>query len=213
MKKLSLIIIAGVSALMMQACHHSPKIPNSIKEADSTNAANDTTSDTDKRVQAEITDNDDAKFMVRAASGGLSEVELGNLAIKKAHNANVRAFGAMMVADHSKANKLLIALADSDRISLPQYPGKKDEKLSDDLIKKTGNDFDVAYVDAMVKDHQDDIKDFQKEVKDAKKADIKAFAQSTLPVLQKHLSAITAIQDSMKHNTRNDHKPLNGELK
>ncbi|MGN6180695.1 MAG: DUF4142 domain-containing protein, partial [Mucilaginibacter sp.] len=132
MKKASLIIIAGVSALMMQACNHRPKVPDSVKEADSTNAANDTPrADTDKRTQAEVNDNDDAKFAVKAASGGLSEVELGKLAIKKAHNASVRAFGAMMVADHSKANKVLTALADSDHLSLPQYPGNKEEKLSD----------------------------------------------------------------------------------
>jgi len=203
MKKVSLIIIAGASALMMQACNHRPKVPDPVKEADSTNAANDTPrGDTDKRIQAEVNDDDDARFVVKAASGGMSEVELGKLAVKKAHSANVRAFGEMMVADHSKANKQLTALADSDRISLPQYPGKKEEKLSDDLIKKTGNDFDMAYVDAMVKDHQEDIKDFEKEIKNAKGADIKAFAQNTLPVLQKHLKAITAIQDSMKHNTQ-----------
>jgi len=201
MKKLSLIFMAGVSALVMQACHHHPKVPDSVKEADSTNAANDTPiADTDQRIRAEVNDNDDARFMVRAASGGMAEVDLGEIAIKRGHNANVRAFGAMMVADHSKANKVLIALADSDRISLPQYPAKDETKFSDDLVKKSGNDFDMAYVDAMVKDHQEDIKDFQKEIKNAKGADIKAFAQNTLPVLQKHLSAITAIQDSMKHS-------------
>lgn len=201
MKKLSLIVMAGVSALIMQACNHSPKVPDSVKEADSTNAANDTPrGDTDKRIQAEVPDDDDSKFVVKAASGGMAEVELGNLAIKKAQNANVRAFGAMMVADHSKANKLLTAMANSDRISLPQYPGKDEQKLSDDLMKKSGKDFDDAYVDAMVKDHQEDIKDFQKEIKNAKGADIKTFAQNTLPVLQKHLVAITTIQDSIKHN-------------
>lgn len=202
MKKLNLILIAGISALTMQACHHGTKAPDTIKEADSANAANDTPkADTDSRIQAEVNDNDDARFMVRAASGGMAEVEMGNIAVKKAHNANVRAFGAMMVTDHSKANKVLTALADSDRVSLPQYPGKDEEKLSDNLMKKTGNDFDVAYVDAMVKDHQDDIKDFEKEIKNAKGADVKAFAQNTLPVLQKHLNAIMAIQDSMKHNS------------
>lgn len=202
MKKLSLIFLAGASALVMQACHHNPKVPDSVKEADSTNAANDTPKkDTSARIQANVNDDDDARFMVKAASGGMAEVELGNLALKKAHNASVRAFGQMMVMDHSKANKQLIALADSNRISLPQYPGKDEQKLSDDLMKKSGSDFDGAYVDAMVKDHQEDIDDFQKEIRNAKSLKVKAFAQHTLPVLQKHLNAITAIQDSMKHNT------------
>jgi len=203
MKKLNLILTTGLAAFMMQACHHAPKTPNAVKEADSANAANDTPKkDTDARIQAEVNDDDDARFVVRAASGGMSEVELGNIAVKKAHDANVREFGAMMVADHSKAGKMLTALADSDKISLPQSPGKSEENLSDELIKKSDKDFDEAYVDAMVKDHQDDIKDFEKEIKNAKGQDIKAFAQNTLPMLQKHLKAITAIQDSMKHHRK-----------
>lgn len=203
MRKLSLLFTAGMAALVMQACHHSTKVPDPIKKADSANAANDTPrADTDSRVQAEVNDNDDAKFMVRAASGGMAEVDLGNIAIKRGHNANVRAFGAMMVTDHSKANKKLTALADSDRISLPTFPAKDEVKLSTDLVKKSGNDFDMAYVDAMVKDHQEDIKDFEKEIKNAKGADVKAFAQNTLPVLQKHLKAIQAIQDSLKHQSK-----------
>lgn len=196
------MFIAGVFGLSMQACHHNPKVPDSVKEADSTNAANDTPkADTNSRIQAGVNDDDDAKFMVNAASGGMAEVELGKLALKRSHNANVRSFGQMMITDHSKANRKLIALADSNRISLPQYPGKDEQKLSDDLMKKSGSNFDETYVDAMVKDHQKDIKDFQKEAQNAKNPEIKAFAQNTLPVLQKHLSAVTAIQDSMKHNT------------
>ncbi len=192
-----------MAALLMQGCHHSNKVPDPIKEADSTNAINDTPkADTDSRIQAEVNDNDDARFMVRAASGGMSEVDLGNIAIKRGHNANVRAFGAMMVADHSKANKQLTNLADSDRISLPAFAAKDEQKLSEALMKKSGNDFDMAYADAMVKDHQEDIKDFEKEIKSAKGADIKAFAQNTLPVLQRHLKAAQSIQDSLKHQTK-----------
>jgi putative membrane protein len=204
MKKLNLLFTLGLAALVMQACHHNnaSKIPDPIKEADSTNAINDTPRrDTSAGKQAAtVPDDDDARFMVRAASGGMAEVELGKIALSKSHNAGVKSFAAMMVSDHSKANKKLTALAVSDHISLPQFPAKDEEKLSDDLIKKSGDDFDKAYVDAMVKDHQEDIKEFENEIKTAKGADIKALAQSTLPMLQQHLKAIQAIQDSMKHS-------------
>ncbi|MGH9410003.1 MAG: DUF4142 domain-containing protein, partial [Vicinamibacterales bacterium] len=45
----------------------------------------------------------DRAFVRAAASGGMAEVELGNLTKDKASNADVKQFGDRMVSDHSKA--------------------------------------------------------------------------------------------------------------
>jgi len=67
-----------------------------------------------------------------------------------------------------------------------------------DLLKtKTGADFDKAYVDAIVKDHEEDVKAFQREADKGKDEQIKAFATETLPVLQGHLEKIKAIQSKL----------------
>src|SRR5438270_3019127 len=55
---------------------------------------------------------DDVKFLKEAASGGMLEVKLGELASKRSHIPAVRKFGDRMVSDHSKANKQLMDLAD-----------------------------------------------------------------------------------------------------
>jgi hypothetical protein len=41
------------------------------------------TKDTDAAVRAEVNDDDDSRFVVRTASGGMAEVELGNKYINK----------------------------------------------------------------------------------------------------------------------------------
>jgi hypothetical protein len=61
----------------------------------------------------------DSAFYKNAAEGGLSEVELGNLAQKKSNNESVKDFGAMMVKDHTAANNKLEDVAASKNISLP----------------------------------------------------------------------------------------------
>jgi putative membrane protein len=67
-----------------------------------------------------------------------------------------------------------------------------------DMLKgKTGAEFDKAYVDAMVKDHEEDVKEFQREADKGKDEQIKAFASETLPVIQGHLEKIKAIQSKM----------------
>src|SRR5258705_12009449 len=44
-----------------------------------------------------------ASFMTGVADVGMTEVKLGQLAQEKATNARIKAFGQMMVNDHSKA--------------------------------------------------------------------------------------------------------------
>jgi putative membrane protein len=57
------------------------------------------------------------------------------------------------------------------------------EKLS----KLSGAEFDKEYMSDMVKDHEEDVKDFQTQGNDGTDPDIKAFASKTLPILQGHL--------------------------
>jgi putative membrane protein len=60
----------------------------------------------------------DAKFANAAAQGNLYEAQLGKYAEAHGHDAHVRAFGKMMVADHGKALKDLEAVAQRDGIKL-----------------------------------------------------------------------------------------------
>jgi len=144
------------------------------------------------------TSSNDSKFVLDAASGGLMEVELGTMASKTAASAKVKQFGQMMVTDHTKANTQLKAIAAKKNITVPTTPAEEQQHHIDDMKGKTGADFDQAYVDMMVDDHKEDIQKFQDEVQNGKDSDVKAFAAKTLPVLQKHLTSIQAIQATMK---------------
>jgi putative membrane protein len=144
-----------------------------------------------------ITTDSPEDFMKDAAIGGMSEVELGKLASTKGANAEVKKFGQMMVADHTKANAELKALAAKKNVTLPTEPDSSHKSLLDDMKGKSGADFDADYVDAMVDDHEDDVAAFEKQAQNATDPDVKAFAAKTLPTLKKHLEAIKAIQTKM----------------
>lgn len=139
----------------------------------------------------------DVKFAMKAAQGGMAEVQLGQLAAQKATSADVKAFGQQMVDDHSKANDRLKSVAAQENMTLPATLDAKDQALYTKLQNLSGADFDKTYVKAMVKDHQEDVKEFQKELDKGKDPQIKNFASQTLPVLQQHLSKIQSIQSSM----------------
>jgi putative membrane protein len=193
MKKIIYLTMIAGAACLMQACSGHK---DSKASADSANTAKADTAKKDSTMAA--VDKDDAKFAVAAANGGMAEVELGTLAQQKAVNAKVKDFGAMMVTDHSKANDEMKALAKSKGITLPDSIDTKEQKVKADLSAKSGADFDKAYVSNMIDDHKEDIKEFEDAAKNCKDADLKAFAEKTLPTLKMHLDAIQKIHDSMK---------------
>jgi len=192
MNKLRFLIVIIPVLLLFAACNRSGK-HDSIAKADSVNATKDTT----KQLSIAV-EKGDAEFTVEAASGGMTEVTLGKLAHEKGINHRVKSFGMMMVNDHSKLNNMIKAIAVTKNISIPRVPGAKEQKLIASLSKKSGKDFDKAYVDAMIGDHEDDIKVFQKAAKNCADPDVRSFAAKTIPILQAHLDAINAIKDSMK---------------
>jgi putative membrane protein len=142
---------------------------------------------------AAVADSPDSSFYKNAAEGGMSEVELGQLAQQKATNPAVKDFGAMMVKDHSAANEKLKALAASKQVSLPSSPSVMQKASKTKLNMMSGDTFDKSYVKGMIDDHKDDIKEFQKEASEGKDPEARAFATATLPVLQMHLQKIQAI--------------------
>jgi putative membrane protein len=137
-------------------------------------------------------------FLIEAANGGLTEVELGRLASTKAQNAEVKRFGQMMITDHGRANNELKALAANKKIALPTRPEGEHAGTIQKLQGLSGAEFDRAYVDEMVEDHEKDVMEFEHQSQNASDADTKAFAAKTLPTLRKHLETIKGIQAKLK---------------
>jgi len=139
--------------------------------------------------KAELSAKDKA-FMKEAAQGGMMEVEMGKMAQQKGKSDDVKKFGARMVADHGKANNELMAIAKKKGVDL----SKEKPKM------KHVNDanFDKEYVNAMVKDHEEDLTAFQGEAKNGSDADVKAFASKTSAMIKKHLEMAKAAQAKLK---------------
>jgi putative membrane protein len=128
----------------------------------------------------------DETFMKEAASGGMMEVQLGQVAQEKGKMQEVKDFGSRMVTDHGKANDELKALATTKNVTLPAQLLPK-HKSGVDKLSRAGADFDKKYMQAMVKDHMKDVADFKKATRTVKDADLNAWAVKTLPVLEQHL--------------------------
>jgi putative membrane protein len=192
MKKLNLIIAAGLSALVMQACHNSTKTP-------ATDSTTVTATDVTKTDSTQImpVDTGDASFAAKAAAGGMTEIALSKVAEQQATTSKIKDFAAMMITDHSAAGDKLAAIAKAKGISLPTGPDTMQQNMISDISKKTGKAFDKAYVNQMVKDHEATLKLFEKHLSMIKDTSLKAFDANTTPVIQHHLAVIKTIKSSM----------------
>jgi predicted outer membrane protein len=137
--------------------------------------------------------NADMKFAMTAAQGGMTEVELGRLAVQKGTSDAVKQFGQRMIDDHTNANQQLMQLASSKGMTLPTALDAKHAALVAKFQRLSGADFDRQYAKLMVQDHRKDVALFQKEADRGMDADLKAFAAQTLPTLQGHLSMAQAL--------------------
>jgi putative membrane protein len=140
----------------------------------------------------------DQDFVKNAASGGMLEVALGRHAARHADSALVRAFGQAMVGDHSRANEQLKSLAKSRGIEVPARMQKHHTDSFEKLVQLEGKDLDAQYINHMVRDHQQDIKEFQDEVDHGGNQAIQDFARTTLPTLKQHLSMAEKVQAELK---------------
>jgi putative membrane protein len=195
MKKLTYVLVIALAGYLAQGCNSTPK--DAKQTADSANKTKDTTTNVAATGGIAVT-SDDAKFATTAAVGGMAEVALGKLALEKTSSTAIKDFANMMVTDHGKANDELKAIAKTKNITLPDSVDKAHKDKMADLSKKTGKDFDEAYVDAMVDGHKKTLDLMTDEAKSGKDAELKAFAGKTAPTVQMHLDAIKKIHDSMK---------------
>jgi putative membrane protein len=196
--KRSFVMLWG-AAVLLSAASCSSK-PDSVEQAQDTNNAKmgitnaDTTVTTAKGIGGEQRPAFDSEFMTKAASGGMLEVQLGQQVAKKATLPEVKQFAQQMVTDHTKANNELKALATQKNITLPTTLGEDQQKMYDEVLAEKGTALDKKYVSAMLDDHKEDIQQYQGAVTKAGDADIKTFAQKSLPVLQMHLGMLEKMQ-------------------
>ena len=146
----------------------------------------------------------DEQFVQEAASGGMAEVKLGQLAQQKGTSDAVKSFGSRMVSDHSKAGDELKTAASQSNISMPDKMNAKDEATYNRLSKMSGAAFDREYARNMVTDHTHDIAEFRKEAIDGKDDSIKNFASQTLPTLQEHLKLARSMEKAVSSSAANN---------
>lgn len=136
---------------------------------------------------ASSTDPHAAKFLREASLDNEMEIAMGKLGVERAQNSELKKFAEQLRKDHTKARTKLASLAQQHGVSVDQEKAKEHKELTK-LQKLSGSEFDREFTLAALKEHQKDVAKYKKAVQQVQAAEVRQFAQQTLPTLQQHLS-------------------------
>ncbi|ANT53283.1 DUF4142 domain-containing protein [Mesorhizobium amorphae] len=135
-------------------------------------------------------------FVDKAAVGGMFEVDSSKIAEDKAQDKGVKDFAQKMIDDHGAANAKLETIAGEQKLKLPTELDAK-HKTDLDTLQNSKDPVDGSYVQMQRDAHSDAVKLFESYAKDGDNAQLKTFAQETVPTLKMHQEMIEKIATTM----------------
>ena len=197
------ISIVALAILLVMAAACSKESTDGVPDTDTT-ATTETTATTDTTVTGASGGTvsnvapADKEWVAQAGAAGMAEVQMGTLAQQKAQNADVKSFAQRMVTDHTTSNEELQQLATTKGLTLPTELAAEHKAGLDHLSSLSGAEFDKAYMQHMVADHEKAVTLFQNGSNAAQDADIKGFATKNLPILQEHHKLAQEVSGKLK---------------
>ncbi len=133
-------------------------------------------------------------FVDEASAKGIAEIETAKMALDKGTSEDVKQFAQKMIDDHAKANQELAQLAQAKDLEMSDEATLMDKAKAMILKLRDGENFDEAYANNQVVAHEQTIEMYQDYVEGGENADLKQFAQKTLPKLEEHLKQAKDLQ-------------------
>ncbi|MGX5826852.1 DUF4142 domain-containing protein [Mesorhizobium sp. 43Arga] len=147
-------------------------------------------------------------FVNKAAAGGMFEVDSSKVAESKVQDRSVKDFAQKMIDDHGAANAKLETIAGEQKLTAPKELDAK-HKADVDALQNGKDPIDGPYVQMQRDAHADVVKLFESYAKDGDNAELKTFAQETVPTLKMHQGMIEKIATNMATQSSSSETPKN----
>lgn len=160
----------------------------------------------------------DANIFALLLVANSSDLQGAQLATQKAEHPQVKAFGGLMVEEHSdllqQGDKLarelnIVPVITQDSEKLVQEHNRTMEELS----AKSGSTFDQAYIDHEIKMHQRVLQRVDQASQSAQHPRLKQLLNRTKPALAAHLEAAQGIEKNLKGETGTSSSPEGSGMK
>jgi putative membrane protein len=126
-------------------------------------------------------------FVTEATISDMFEIQSSKLAQEK-KDTKVNDFANKMIADHTTSSEAIKNLVQSGKVKagIPGSLDSKHQSMLDKLKGLNGDDFEKQYRSDQISGHKDTVDLYRRYAKGGDNADLKAFAEKTLPIVEHH---------------------------
>ncbi len=169
----------------------------------SSSAANSSSAAADTATNNAASPATPAAILSQLSMANTMEIQLSKMAQKKASSPKVKQVAAKLLADHSKNEAQLKALAKQLNVTLTPSAGGNptaadSAAMPSELQGKSGAQFDQAFVQHEIDDHQSNIEKIQTQMlPSAQNAQVKSYLQKTVTAMQGHLASLQQAQKQL----------------
>ena len=135
-------------------------------------------------------------YLAQAASGDQFEIQSGQLAQQASQNPAVQQFAGMLITDHTQSTQMLMAAAQSARVTPPPATLLPPQQALLDQLRAagTGPAFDQAFQQAQIQAHQQALQLHQGYAQSGDVPVLRTTAGQIVPVVQRHLTMLQSMQ-------------------
>jgi putative membrane protein len=150
------------------------------------------------------------QFRAKASASDAFEVLSSKIALTHATDPDIKSFAQMMIDDHTKSTRKLVAIGGISMASLKtkMKPGHDGKYVGNDLLgsnadelnsldSKSNDDFNKTYINDQVKGHEDAVSLLEDYARNGDNAKLKAFAHDILPTVKEHLAKAKDLQKAI----------------
>jgi putative membrane protein len=126
-------------------------------------------------------------FITEAANSDMFEIQSSKLAQEK-KDTKANEFANKMIADHTTSTDAIKSMVQSGKVKadIPTSLDSKHQSMLDKLKGLNGDDFEKQYRSDQISGHKDTVDLYKRYAKSGDNADLKAFAEKTLPIVEHH---------------------------
>jgi putative membrane protein len=136
----------------------------------------------------------DRQFVLDAGQAGLGNIMLGQLALQRSNNPNVRSFAQAEINEQTQVKTSLQQIVPRLGLSLPTAPGPRQQAIMARMRQLSGAQFDRAYLDeGGVNAHLENAAIFQREAAFGQSPDLTGVANKGLPTINQHFTTASSL--------------------
>ncbi|MGH1572397.1 DUF4142 domain-containing protein [Methylobacterium sp. P31] len=126
-------------------------------------------------------------FVTEAAISDMFEIQSSKLAQEK-KDTKADEFANKMISDHTASTDAIKSMVQSGKVKadIPASLDSKHQSMLDKLKGLNGDDFEKQYRSDQISGHKNTVDLYKRYAKGGGNADLKAFAEKTLPIVEHH---------------------------